>query len=64
MRTIGLTITWPFIYAVSLVSHGIICTHLLGRHVEGDGPEVDLLVGVDAGHDEEQARTLLDDSIF
>ena len=28
------------------------------RHIEADGPEVDLLVGVDAGHDEEEARAL------
>jgi hypothetical protein len=33
-------------------------SHLLGRHVEGDSPEVDLLVGVDAGQDEEDAGTL------
>ena len=32
--------------------------HLLGRNIEADGPEVDLLVGVDAGHDEEEARAL------
>ena len=29
--------------------------HLLWRHVEGERPHVDLLVGVDAGHDEEDA---------
>ena len=28
--------------------------YLLRRDVEGDRPQVDLLVGVDAGHDEEQ----------
>ena len=28
------------------------------RHVEGDGPEIDLLVGVDTRHDEEETRTL------
>ena len=33
-------------------------THLLRRHVEGDSPEVDLLVGVNAGHDEEEAGAL------
>jgi hypothetical protein len=32
--------------------------HLLGRHVEGDRPEVDLPVGVDARDDEEDAGTL------
>ena len=31
-------------------------TDLLRRHVEGERPHVDLLVGVDAGHDEEDAR--------
>jgi hypothetical protein len=33
-------------------------SHLLRGHVEGDRPEVDLLVRVDAGHDEEEAGTL------
>ena len=33
-------------------------SYLLRRHVEGDRPEVHLLVGVDAGQDEEQARAL------
>ena len=31
---------------------------LLGRHVEADGPEVQLLVGVDTRHDEEYPRAL------
>ena len=30
--------------------------HLLGRHVVGGGPHVDLLVHVEAGDDEEDAR--------
>ena len=33
-------------------------THLLRWHVEGDRPEVHLLVGVDARHDEEEAGAL------
>ena len=40
------------------VSHMTYGPHLLGRNIEADGPEVDLLVGVDAGHDEEEARAL------
>ena len=32
--------------------------HLLRRNIEADGPEVDLLVGVDTGQDEEDARAL------
>ena len=32
--------------------------HLLWRNIKADGPEVDLLVSVNAGHDEEQAGTL------
>ena len=32
--------------------------HLLRRDVKADCPEVDLLVSVNAGHDEEQAGTL------
>ena len=31
---------------------------LLWRHAEGDGPEVDLVVLVDAGNDEEDAGSL------
>ena len=33
-------------------------THLLRRHVEGDRPEVHLLVRVAARHDEEEAGAL------
>ena len=33
-------------------------THLLRRHVERHRPDVDLLVGVDARHDEEEAGPL------
>ena len=33
-------------------------SYLLGRHVEGDSPEVHLLVGVDAGQDKEDAGPL------
>ena len=32
--------------------------HLLRGYIEGDGPEVHLPVGVDAGDDEEDTRTL------
>ena len=32
--------------------------HLLWRDIEADCPEVDLLVSVNAGHDEEQAGSL------
>ena len=37
---------------------GVPGEHLLGRHVEADGAEVHLLVGVDTGDDEEDARSL------
>ena len=40
----------------SLLSN--LLSHLLWWHVEGHGPEVHLLVGVDAGDDEEDAGTL------
>ena len=33
-------------------------TNLLWRYVEGDSPEVDLLIAVDARYDEEDSRTL------
>ena len=37
---------------------GVPGEYLLGRHVEADGAEVHLLVGVDTGDDEEDARSL------
>ena len=33
-------------------------TYFLRRDVKRDRPEVDLLVGVDTGHDKEETRTL------
>ena len=36
----------------------MVADYLLGRHIKGDRPEVNLLVGVNAGDDEEDAWTL------
>ena len=42
-----------------MINHLCLCSpHLLRRDVKADCPEVDLLVSVNAGHDEEQAGPL------